>query len=179
MISMPFTVSIDNTRILQPPNGDEKYTVYQVTVRGGSNHISHTIDRRYREFEALHTRLSSSISVPQLPRKVLLHRRSAKLIEQRRQSLEVYLNDILKRCQQQSIMPEELGRFLQIPPYDNEDQVNQNDQQEQDLKDDEMKNVLEHGPCIAISDYCPWNNDNRETLADSVLSGLMYSMYDM
>ncbi|CAF1009278.1 unnamed protein product [Rotaria sp. Silwood1] len=163
MISMPFTVSIDNTRIIEPTNSDEKYTVYQITVRGGTNHISHTIDRRYREFEALHTRLSSSLSVPQLPRKVLLHRRSTKVIEQRRQLLEIYLNDILRRCQQQSIMPEELGRFLQIPPYDNENELNQNDrqQQEQDLNDDEMKNILEHGPCISISDYCPWNHDNR------------------
>ncbi|CAF4152424.1 unnamed protein product [Rotaria sp. Silwood2] len=169
MISMPFTVSIDNTRIIEPQNGDEKYTVYQITVRGGLNHASHTIDRRYREFEALHTRLSSNISVPQLPRKVLLHRRSAKLIEQRRQLLEIYINDILKRCQQQSMMPEELGRFLQIPPYDNENQLNQNDrqQQEQDLNDDERKNVLEHGPCISIIDYCPWNSDNRATVSAS------------
>jgi hypothetical protein len=61
-------------------------------------------------------------------------------------------------------MPEELARFLQIPPYDNDNQVNRKDQQQQDqtLDDDrEMKNVLEHAPCISIGDYCPWNNDNR------------------
>ncbi len=128
------------------------------------NHAFHTTDRRYREFEALNTHLASNISVPQLPRKVLLHRRSSKLIEQRRQLLEIYLNELLRRCQQQSIMPEELARFLQIPPYDNDNQVNRKDQQQQDqtLDDDrEMKNVLEHAPCISIGDYWPWNNDNR------------------
>ncbi|CAF1073425.1 unnamed protein product [Adineta ricciae] len=184
MISMPLTVSIDNTRTIMPTNGDEKFTVYQVTVRGGLNPTFHTIDRRYREFEALHSRLSTSISVPQLPRKVLLHRRSAKLIEQRRQLLEIYLNDLLRRCQQQSIMPEELARFLQIPPYDDENQQNRKDQQQQNLlignnEDDEMKYTLEHAPCISISDHCSWNNDNREILVDSVLSGLIHSMYDM
>lgn len=108
----------------------------------------------------MHTRLCSTITVPPLPRKVLLHRRSAKLIEQRRQQLEVYLNEVLKRCQQQSIMPEELGRFLQIPPYDNENQLNQKDQ-EQVSTGDETKYILEHAPCISISDCCPWNNENR------------------
>jgi len=181
---MPLTVSIDSTRTIEPANGDEKYTVYQITVRGGSNHLSHTIDRRYREFEALHTRLSSNISVPHLPRKVLLHRRSAKLIEHRRQLFEIYLNDILRRCQQKSIMPENLARFLQIPPYDNDIQMNRNkdqqqQQQEQDFNDDEMKYILEHAPCISISDHCPWNSDNREILVDSVLEGIMHSMYDM
>ncbi|UJR32232.1 hypothetical protein I4U23_019697 [Adineta vaga] len=181
MISMPLTVSIDNTRIIDPTNGDEKFTVYQVTVRGGSTPTFHTIDRRYREFEALHTRLSSSVSLPHLPRKVLLHRRSAKLIEQRRQLLEIYLNDLLRRCQQQSIMPEELARFLQIAPYDDE---NRKDQEQQDFimnnnNDYETKYILEHAPCISISDHCPWNNDNREILMDSILSGLMHAMYDM
>ncbi|CAF1080953.1 unnamed protein product [Rotaria magnacalcarata] len=179
MISMPYTISIDNTRTIEPKNGDEKYTVYQVTVRGGPIPTFHTMDRRYREFESLHTHLSSNISVPQLPRKVLLHRRSSKLVEQRRQLLEVYLNEILKRCQQQAVMPEELGRFLQIPPYDDENQLNQKDRLEQDSYDDEMKNVLEHAPCISISDYYPWNNDNRELIVDSIISGLMCSMYDM
>jgi hypothetical protein len=60
-------------------------------------------------------------------------------------------------------MPEELARFLQLPPYDNENQINQKDQQqqEQDLNDDGMKNILEHAPCISITDHWPWNNDNR------------------
>ncbi|CAF0961960.1 unnamed protein product [Adineta steineri] len=178
MISMPLTVSIDDTRTIESPNSDEKFTVYQITVRGGLNHTSHTIDRRYREFEALNTRLSTNISVPHLPRKVLLHRRSAKLIEQRRQLLEIYLNELLRRCQQQSIMPDELARFIQIPPYDNENHLSRKDHQQQleeqfmnnDQDEDEMKYVLEHAPCISIGDYCPWNNDNREILADSVLS---------
>jgi hypothetical protein len=84
-----------------------------------------------------------------------------KLIEQRRQLLEIYLNELLKRCQQQPIMPDDLARFLQLSPYDNENSLNRIDQQEQDMIDDEMKNVLNHAPCISIADHCPWNNDNR------------------
>ncbi len=179
---MPLTVSIDTTRTIEPSNGDEKYTVksilllfpiqirfylflkvYQISVRGGFNHLSHTIDHRYREFEGLHSRLSSNLSLPHLPRKVLLHRRSAKLIEQRRQLLEIYLNEIIKRCQQQSIMPEDLARFLQLPPYDNDSQINRKDQQqqEQDSNDEEMKYILEHAPCISINDHWPWNDDHQ------------------
>ena len=60
-------------------------------------------------------------------------------------------------------MPDDLARFLQIPPYDTENQINQKDQQqqEQDLIDDEMKNALQHAPCISITDHHTWNNDNR------------------
>jgi hypothetical protein len=59
-------------------------------------------------------------------------------------------------------MPEDLARFLQLPPYDNDNQINRKDhQQQQDLIDDEMKYVLEHAPCISINDHWPWNNDNR------------------
>ncbi len=122
------------------------------------------VEHRYREFEALHTRLSSNLSIPHLPRKILLHRRSAKLIEQRRQLLEIYLNEILKRCQQQSTMPEDFARFLQLPPYDNEIQIHlkdQQQQQEQDVNDEQIKYVLEHAPCISINDHWPWTNDNR------------------
>ena len=123
------------------------------------------VEHRYREFEGLHTRLSSNLSTPHLPRKVLLHRRSAKLIEQRRQLLEIYLNEILKRCQQQSIMPDDLARFLQLPPYDNEMQIHRKDQQqlqqEQDINNEQMKYVLEHAPCISIIDHWPWANDSR------------------
>jgi hypothetical protein len=60
-------------------------------------------------------------------------------------------------------MPDDLARFIQIPPYDTENQISRKDQQqqEQDLIDDEMKNVLQHAPCISIIDHCTWNNDNR------------------
>jgi len=58
-------------------------------------------------------------------------------------------------------MPEDLARFLQLPPYDNDIQINRKDQQEQNLNDDEIKTILEHAPCISINDHCPWNNDNR------------------
>jgi hypothetical protein len=65
-------------------------------------------------------------------------------------------------------MPEDLARFLQIPPYDNDIQINRKDQQQQqqqqqqqDFNNDEMKYVLEHAPCISITDRWPWNNDNR------------------
>lgn len=70
------------------------------------------------------------------------------------------MNDILKRVHQQTIIPEDLARFLQLPPYDNDIQINQKIQ-EQDFIDNETKYVLEHAPCISISDHWPWNNDNR------------------
>ena len=126
------------------------------------NHTAHTVEHRYREFESLHTRLSSILSIPHLPRKVVLHRRSAKLIEQRRQLLEIYLNEILRRCQQQTIMPEDLARFLQIPPYDTDlPSYRKEREQEQDINNEQMRYVLEHAPCISITDHCPWNNDQR------------------
>jgi hypothetical protein len=64
-------------------------------------------------------------------------------------------------------MPEDLARFLQLPPYDNEIQIHRKDQQQQqqqqehDFNDDSMRYVLEHAPCISINDHWPWTNDNR------------------
>lgn len=108
---------------------------------------------------------------------MVLHRRSAKLIEQRRQLLEIYLNDILRRCQQQSIMPDELARFLQIPPYDTDLPNNRKDQQqEDDTDDDQMKYALEHAPCISINDHGPWNNDHRGTYFHHFISLIPFSV---
>lgn len=61
-------------------------------------------------------------------------------------------------------MPEDLARFLQLPPYDYDAQISRKDHQqsqEQDSIDEEMKYVLEHAPCISISDHWPWHNDHR------------------
>ena len=127
-----------------------------MTVRGDFNQIIHTVDRRYREFENLHQRLSSVLSLPHLPGKVLLHRRSSKIIEQRRQLLEIYLNELLRRCQQHSLMPDELNRFLQLS---NEKPDGENLRVE--TSEEGKSFALQHAPCLAIADQCPWTNDRR------------------
>lgn len=61
-------------------------------------------------------------------------------------------------------MPDELARFLQIPPYDQDNSLHRKDhhqQHDEDSHDDEMKNVLLHAACISINDYRPWNNDHQ------------------
>jgi hypothetical protein len=104
--------------------------------------------------------------LPQIPRKILLHRRSTKLIEQRRVLLDVYLSEILRRFQQeQSTIPDDLAHFLQIPTDKIDEPLSQveqqQQQQQQDTIDKEMKYMLEHAPCISIADRCPWNHDRQ------------------
>lgn len=68
-------------------------------------------------------------------------------------------------------MPEDLARFLQIPPFDTDLTNHRKDQreQEQDINDEQMKYVLEHAPCISITDHCPWNIEQRGKYFESFL----------
>ena len=69
------------------------------------------------------------------------------------------MKEIVRRCQQQTMIPDELAKFLRLPPYD-QDLSNQS-KIDDNTKDEETKYILEHAPCISIQDYWPWNNDHQ------------------
>lgn len=70
--------------------------------------------------------------------------------------MEIYLNEILKRFQQQNLLPEELNRFLRLTTETNE-QENLTIEPIQE----ENQLILQHAPCLSISDQCSWNVDQR------------------
>ncbi|XP_022617852.1 sorting nexin-24 isoform X2 [Seriola dumerili] len=83
----PVRVSIPSFR--SENNSIERgYTVFKIDVL--MNGRQHTLEKRYSEFHALHKMLKKSIKPPEIPSK---HVRNwvPKVLEQRRQGLELYL----------------------------------------------------------------------------------------
>ncbi|XP_042189741.1 sorting nexin-24 isoform X2 [Callorhinchus milii] len=68
------------------------YTVFKIEVLMSGR--KHFVEKRYSEFHALHKKLKKSIKTPEMPSK---HVRNwvPKVLEQRRQGLEAYLQTIL------------------------------------------------------------------------------------
>ncbi|XP_069609694.1 sorting nexin-24 isoform X2 [Ranitomeya imitator] len=68
------------------------YTVFRIEVL--VNGRKHFVEKRYSEFHALHKKLKKSIKTPEMPSK---HVRNwiPKVLEQRRQGLESYLQTII------------------------------------------------------------------------------------
>ncbi|XP_070234166.1 sorting nexin-22 isoform X2 [Bos mutus] len=92
-----------------PSVGPEKgHMVFRVEVlcRGRR----HVVQRRYREFHALHKRIKKLYKVPDFPSKRLPNWRTRGL-EQRRQGLEAYIQGILYLNQD---VPKELLEFLSL-----------------------------------------------------------------
>ncbi|MEE6459758.1 hypothetical protein FKM82_000730 [Ascaphus truei] len=68
------------------------YTVFKIEVL--MNGRKHFVEKRYSEFHALHKKLKKSIKTPEIPSK---HVRNwiPKVLEQRRQGLEYYLQTVI------------------------------------------------------------------------------------
>lgn len=96
----------------QCKNGRNVYTVYNIEIYLSSR--CHRIDRRYSEFHELHRVLKKSFQfvLPSLPPKKV-NNLNKKLIEQRRTSLEKYLQSLLKNIGLNQA--KEFNDFLNIP----------------------------------------------------------------
>ncbi|XP_022111511.1 sorting nexin-24-like isoform X2 [Acanthaster planci] len=102
------SVSIPNVR--QIVHDDEKYTAYQVVVQVSGK--THVIEKRYREFHSLHKQVKKSIETPDFPPKKM-RSLSMKGIEQRRQALETYLQELLAK----NNVPKSLLTFLKVKNF--------------------------------------------------------------
>ncbi|XP_072880805.1 sorting nexin-24-like isoform X2 [Hemitrygon akajei] len=88
-------------------DSDKLHTVFRVEVV--TNGRKHSVDRRHRDFQALHKKLKKTMKPPDFPLKRGLNR-GPKALEQRRSGLEVYLQTL---CNNQLISQEILD-FLNI-----------------------------------------------------------------
>ncbi|XP_028318350.1 sorting nexin-24 isoform X2 [Gouania willdenowi] len=103
----PVRVSIPSFR--SENNSLEKgYTVFKVDVL--VNGRLHSVEKRYSEFHTLHKMLKKSIKPPEIPSK---HVRNwvPKVLEQRRQGLELYLQTIIM---ENEVLPKIFLDFLNI-----------------------------------------------------------------
>ncbi|CAN9504914.1 unnamed protein product [Ophioblennius macclurei] len=102
-------VSVSIPSFRSENNSVEKgYTVFKIDVL--MNGRLHTVEKRYSEFHALHKMLKKSIKPPEIPSK---HVRNwvPKVLEQRRQGLEFYLQTIIM---ENEVLPKIFLDFLNI-----------------------------------------------------------------
>ncbi|KAF4804553.1 Sorting nexin-22 [Turdus rufiventris] len=87
---------------------DRAHTVFQVEVL--CNGRRHTVTKRYSEFQALHKRIKKICKVPDFPPRHVPNW-MPKVLEQRRQGLEVYLQGVLYHNKE---LPQDVLDFLKV-----------------------------------------------------------------
>ncbi|XP_030043900.1 sorting nexin-22 isoform X2 [Microcaecilia unicolor] len=90
---------------------EKTHTVFKVDVL--FNGRKHSLQRRYSEFHALHKRIKKNCKVPDFPPKRVPNW-MPKVLEQRRQGLEAYIQGVL--CHNQDV-PKELLEFLKVKHF--------------------------------------------------------------
>uniref|UniRef100_A0A8C0U6U3 Sorting nexin 22 n=1 Tax=Cyanistes caeruleus TaxID=156563 RepID=A0A8C0U6U3_CYACU len=90
------------TRCLSPPQ------VFRVEVL--CNGRRHTVTKRYSEFQALHKRIKKTCKVPDFPPRHVPNW-MPKVLEQRRQGLELYLQGVLYHNEE---LPQDVLDFLKV-----------------------------------------------------------------
>ncbi|XP_017838706.1 nischarin [Drosophila busckii] len=91
-------------------------TYYDIKVRVGT--VEWFVERRYRDFAQLHDKLveEANISKKLLPPKKLVGNKQPAFLEQRREQLQVYLQQLLKHFANE--LPRLLAEFLDFNKYD-------------------------------------------------------------
>ena len=107
-----FRVFVPSTKTLR--DGDGQYTSFVVVVQAPFS--SWTVQRRYKQFSALNSDITSQLTgkglvVPTFPKKKIMGLFQQKFVEERREALEKYLQQLLLLPQALSIAP--LVDFLQ------------------------------------------------------------------
>lgn len=102
-------VSIPGFR--QVVSDDERpYTVYQINVKVSGR--IHSVDKRYREFHALHKQVKKKFDTPDFPPKKV-RQLSSRGMEHRRVTLEAYLQGLLDK----DSIPKSLLTFLRVKNF--------------------------------------------------------------
>ncbi|XP_070542113.1 sorting nexin-24-like [Ptychodera flava] len=144
---------------------DERpYTAYKtvITISGRS----HSVEKRYSEYHALHKQLKKTIQTPEFPPK-RVRNWGSKVLEQRRQGLETYLQSLME----QDILPKSLLLFLQISnlpsrslSYDS-------------LNDLDGENGVTHQPMLTYEEDPYLTTSTEDGLPDIISEGVKQGLY--
>ncbi|XP_076984294.1 sorting nexin-22 isoform X2 [Tamandua tetradactyla] len=138
---------------------EKSHMVFRVEVLCGGRR--HTVPRRYSEFHALHKRIKKLYKVPDFPSKRLPNWRTRGL-EQRRQSLEAYIQGILYLNQD---VPKELLEFLRLRHFPI------------DPKASSWGSQLHHRPVISFCVDPYICSSSPEPLPNVVVNGVLQGLY--
>ncbi|KAM9070578.1 sorting nexin-22 isoform X1 [Sarcophilus harrisii] len=137
---------------------EKGHMVFRVEVL--CNGRRHTIHRRYSEFHALHKQIKKSCKVPDFPPKRVPNWRP-KVLEQRRQGLEAYIQGVLYLNQE---VPKEMLEFLKLRHFPS------------DPKTSSMDTQLPHRPVVSFH-RDPYIQSPLESIPNMVVSGVLQGFY--
>lgn len=150
-------------------NLEKGRTVFKVEVL--CNGRKHAIEKRYSEFHALHKRIKKRYKVPEFPPKRVPNWMS-KVLEQRRQGLEAYLQGVLLYNRE---LPKELLDFLKLWQF-------QQDPKDNSLSDCSSQDtspscLLSHQPVISFHSDPFVIPSSTDLLPDMILTGVLQGLY--
>ncbi|XP_020663725.3 sorting nexin-22 [Pogona vitticeps] len=163
MMKLAVSVPSVGLRAAAPEGSPEKArTVFQVDVL--YNGRKHSLEKRYTEFYALHKKIKKRCQVPDFPPKHVPNW-MAKVMEQRRQGLEAYLQGVLSL---NTNLPKELLDFLKLGHF----------QQDPKASNSDPSCLLFHRPVINFRKD-PYIHPflTTDPLPDVVLSGVLQGLY--
>ncbi|XP_036591179.1 sorting nexin-22 [Trichosurus vulpecula] len=121
----------------------------------------HTVHRRYSEFHALHKQIKKSCKVPDFPPKRVPNWRP-KVLENRRQGLETYIQGVL--CLNQEV-PKEVLEFLKLLHFPS------------DPKASSMDAQLPHRPVLNFHRDPYIQSPSPEPIPNMVVNGVLQGFY--
>ncbi|KAJ8344003.1 hypothetical protein SKAU_G00313320 [Synaphobranchus kaupii] len=135
------------------------------------NGRKHFVLRRHTEFQNLHRKLKKILQTPDFPSKRSPHLRQ-KPLEQRRQELEEYIQDILYLNEE---VPQEILDFLQVKHFHSVNKIcgfeSLNDSQARDFS-----SQLLHQRVVGFSKD-PYLLDSDSDLPDVIVDGVLQGLY--
>ncbi|XP_054632836.1 sorting nexin-22 [Dunckerocampus dactyliophorus] len=135
------------------------------------NERKHFVLRRSSEFQTLHRKLRKIIQTPDFPSKRNPHLRT-KPLEQRRQELEDYIQDIIYAYED---VPQELLDFLHVKHYHPGNKISSMESLD-DLDSQDYSFQLPHQRVMAFFQD-PYASDRTSGLPDVVVAGVLQGFY--
>ncbi|XP_038602824.1 sorting nexin-22 isoform X1 [Tachyglossus aculeatus] len=149
---------------------DKGHMVFRVEIF--YNGRRHTIQRRYSEFHALHKRIKKLCKVPDFPVKRVPNWRS-KVLEQRRQGLEAYIQGVLYLNQE---IPKELLEFLKLRHFPSDTKASSLDSLGEFLPGNGSCR-LQHRPVLSFNKDPYVDAPSSEPLPNTVVNGVLQGLY--
>ncbi|XP_065497513.1 sorting nexin-22 isoform X2 [Caloenas nicobarica] len=140
---------------------DKAHTVFRVEVL--CNGRRHTVAKRYSEFQALHKRIKKTCKVPDFPPRRVPNW-MPKVLEQRRQGLELYLRGVLYHNEEP---PQDVLDFLKVRRC----------QQDPKASGAPSGRLPSQRPVIGFCTDPYARRLSPELLPDAVLSGVLQGLY--
>ncbi|XP_041274438.1 sorting nexin-22 isoform X2 [Onychostruthus taczanowskii] len=148
----------------EPPaagSPERAHTVFRVEVL--CNGRRHTVTKRYSEFQALHKRIKKTCKVPDLPPRHVPNW-MPKMLEQRRQGLELYLQGVLYHNEE---LPQDILDFLKV----------QRCQQSPKAGSPPTRLLPSQRPILGFRSDPYVRPHGTELLPNAVLSGVLQGLY--